>query len=336
MQNRIRGFTTRENSISNVLINQVEIFPSKPEQLDPSAKIDCRAIWDTGSSLTCITPKIVDQLGLQESGITNMVGINGKSEKTSIFIVDVCLPNGVCLLGVDVVVMNLTDDYDVLIGMNIINLGDLAVSNFNGKTVFSFRIPSVESTDFMTTQYRAFTVREDSICGALINQVGISSSNLSKTGQPDPSTKIDYRASWDTGSSRTHITPKIVDQLGLQESGITDLVGANGKSEKTSTFIVDVWLPNGFCIFDENAVLANLASSDYDVLIGMDIINLGDLAISNFNEKTVFSFRIPSVESTDFMTTNNNQNHRPRISGSHRNQPCPCGSGKKSKHCCYS
>ncbi len=37
-----------------------------------------------------------------------------------------------------------------------------------------------------------------------------------------------------------------------------------------------------------------------DVLIGMDVINMGDLAISNFNNQTVFSFRMPSIEKIDF------------------------------------
>ena len=39
-------------------------------------------------------------------------------------------------------------DTDVLVGMDIINKGDFAVSNRNGATSFSFRIPSVENFDF--------------------------------------------------------------------------------------------------------------------------------------------------------------------------------------------
>ena len=36
-----------------------------------------------------------------------------------------------------------------LIGMDIINRGDFAVSNRDGATTFSFRIPSIESFDFV-------------------------------------------------------------------------------------------------------------------------------------------------------------------------------------------
>ena len=41
--------------------------------------------------------------------------------------------------------------------------------------------------------------------------------------------------------------------------------------------------------------------SNCDVLIGMDVITSGDFAVSNHNGKTVFSFRVPSVETTDYV-----------------------------------
>ena len=37
----------------------------------------------------------------------------------------------------------------LLIGMDIIDLGDFAVTNADGITAFSFRIPSVEEIDFI-------------------------------------------------------------------------------------------------------------------------------------------------------------------------------------------
>ena len=41
-------------------------------------------------------------------------------------------------------------------------------------------------------------------------------------------------------------------------------------------------------------------SDEYDVVIGMDVICNGDLAITNQDDKTTFSFRIPSVAEIDF------------------------------------
>ena len=51
--------------------------------------------------------------------------------------------------------------------------------------------------------------------------------------------------------------------------------------------------------------MPNVAQTDLtgiDVLIGMDIINRGDFAVSNRNGKTMFSFRIPSMSDFDFQS----------------------------------
>ncbi len=42
------------------------------------------------------------------------------------------------------------DGLGVLIGMDIIGLGDFAISNHGGKTVFTFRAPSSKVIDFIT------------------------------------------------------------------------------------------------------------------------------------------------------------------------------------------
>ena len=66
-------------------------------------------------------------------------------------------------------------------------------------------------------------------------------------------------------------------------------------------------------------VLGELINTD--VLIGMDIINEGDFAVSNEYGATTFSFRIPSVENFDFAAEDNvdgpsldagNGDHEPR------------------------
>jgi hypothetical protein len=71
------------------------------------------------------------------------------------------------------------------------------------------------------------------------------------------------------------------------------------------------------------------------VLIGMNIINKGDFAITNFQGKTTMSFRIPSKQKIDFVE--GLKTSRPLVKSKlpSRNDPCPCGkSEKKYKHCC--
>lgn len=75
-----------------------------------------------------------------------------------------------------------------------------------------------------------------------------------------------------------------------------------------------------------------LELTGFDALIGMDIIGLGDFVVSSYEGKTAFSFRMPSLHCFDFVE---NTYMLPRNSqkGPSRNAPCPCGSGKKYKHC---
>lgn len=66
-----------------------------------------------------------------------------------------------------------------------------------------------------------------------------------------------------------------------------------------------------------------------DVLIGMDVISMGDFCVSNRNRLTVFSFRVPSIETTDYVRSFNQK----VVGKAGRNDKCPCGSGKKVKDC---
>jgi len=74
-------------------------------------------------------------------------------------------------------------------------------------------------------------------------------------------------------------------------------------------------------------------SPNVDVLIGMDIIGLGDFAVTNKDGKTVFSYRMPSMECIDFVKQKRSGSITPSPPVG-RNAPCPCGSGKKYKKCC--
>jgi hypothetical protein len=42
---------------------------------------------------------------------------------------------------------------DMLIGMDMITEGDFIISNYAGRTVFTFRMPSAHSFDFLEDDY---------------------------------------------------------------------------------------------------------------------------------------------------------------------------------------
>ncbi len=64
------------------------------------------------------------------------------------------LPNQVVVMGIPVA-RGSFGDADVLIGMDVITKGDFAVSNWDGKTSFSFRVPSLGEIDFVKEEDRS-------------------------------------------------------------------------------------------------------------------------------------------------------------------------------------
>lgn len=94
-----------------------------------------------------VTQRVVDELGLQAEGFTNVLHVGGTALEAPQFYINLVVLAGIHFPNLEAVKGNFLDT-DVIIGMDIINRGDFAVSNRNGATSFSFRIPSVEDFDF--------------------------------------------------------------------------------------------------------------------------------------------------------------------------------------------
>ena len=146
----------------------------------------------------------------------------------------------------------------------------------------------------------------------------------------NPSEKIQVNAMWDTGMTKTSITPKVISKLGLKCVSKDRVFFANGESELSDMYKVNIYLPD-FKV--ENVDVGTISPDICDLNIGMNIITRGDFTISNYEGKTTMSFRIPSKSILDFSV----HSYLPPIESPKvsRNAPCPCGSGKKYKHCCY-
>lgn len=181
-------------------------------------------------------------------------------------------------------------------------------------------------------QALAFNLSYDGIVPVLISPVRIQEGFDPKVIQlPVPSKE--YKAIWDTGATKTAITSKVAQECGLKPTGMCKIKTAGGEKD-TYTYFVSVYLPNKVCLPQLRVTQAELAGAD--VLIGMDIISHGDFAVTNHEGKTNMSFRMPSVECIDFVKQ---KPSAVKLGGKilnkvGRNDPCPCGSGKKYKKCC--
>ena len=141
------GFTIKlpNGGIMRVLQSRVNIYI--PNNLAKSS--DISAIWDTGATGSAITKKVVLSLGLIPTGMSRVHTAGGLVTQRT-FTVDIGLPNNVLVQGIVVTEIDaLTGGADALIGMDIITLGDLSITNQNGNTCMSFRMPSLHEIDFV-------------------------------------------------------------------------------------------------------------------------------------------------------------------------------------------
>jgi hypothetical protein len=55
---------------------------------------------------------------------------------------DIMLPDGIVVQNIKAMEIETPSDFDIIIGMNIIRLGDFALRNDHGNTVMTFSLPS--------------------------------------------------------------------------------------------------------------------------------------------------------------------------------------------------
>ena len=88
-----------------------------------------------------ITNSIVLPAVEMKEGEGEIMGIGG-DQTAKTYKVHIGLPNGSLIHDVEVYCSDI-DDYDILIGMDIISLTDFCITNKDNKTRFEFRTPSI-------------------------------------------------------------------------------------------------------------------------------------------------------------------------------------------------
>lgn len=146
-------------------------------------------------------------------------------------------------------------------------------------------------------QPTAFTIKSGA---GLLNQLV----TLVNVVVPNTNNNFQVKAIWDTGATSSVVTDNVVKSLGLVPTGMSNVNTANGPVVQ-NTYIVDIQLPNGITVKDVTVTGASAFSGGCEVLIGMDIISLGDLSITNYRDSTCMSFRIPSLHEIDYVKNPN-------------------------------
>ena len=108
---------------------------------------------------------------------------------------------------------------------------------------------------------------------------------------------VPFKALWDTGATNSVITERVVQECNLVPTGKTFVYGVNGR-HLADTYVISIQL-QGVVLFR----YVRVTEGDFlgaDVLVGMDIINQGDFAVTNRNGQTRFAYRVPSQGGIDF------------------------------------
>lgn len=175
--------------------------------------------------------------------------------------------------------------------------------------------------------FRAFTARAQGLSAAVITQVEVFPAFDPANPPPDLPKPLVIQALWDTGATGSLISPDAAARLGLTTVGSRNVNHAGGAGI-SPVYLVNVRLPNGVGVQGVEAVEFS-SPSHFEFIVGMNIITQGDFAITNVGNRTCVSFRIPSCEEIDYVRVAN----RMLRSATGRNDPCPCGSGRKFKKC---
>jgi hypothetical protein len=148
--------------------------------------------------------------------------------------------------------------------------------------------------------FRSFTQKYQGRTNRIVIPLGITPyfDPADLGGKPPPFKIIEKKALWDTGATNSVITAATAKELNLIPVGSATVNHAGGQS-KTKTYMVNYFLPNNVAI--PGVLVTEMTDSDFNAIIGMDIITMGDLSVTNVNSQTWISFRIPSVQTVDYV-----------------------------------
>jgi hypothetical protein len=180
--------------------------------------------------------------------------------------------------------------------------------------------------------FHACSIKHNGIADRIVTPVKLCQAFDPKHPPDPPHPLHDTNALWDTGATKSVITDATVAALNLVPVGTT-MVNHAGGSSPSNTYLVNFLLPNKVGIAGVMVSQCSDIAGHFGAIIGMDIICRGDFSITNVGNETCMSFRIPSIKTVDYVEEANRLKGIPRLPKVGRNDPCPCGSGKKYKKC---
>ena len=135
------AYTFEHNEIVNVPIVLTTVIGQHSHEI-------VYGLIDTGCSHTCISEELAQKMNLTVVGSDNYIGAD-TIVKCNKYLVGIYIDQDIDCGTLDVGTFKKQNrPEDVLIGMDILNHCDLAITNTNGKTRISISCPSTHTIDF--------------------------------------------------------------------------------------------------------------------------------------------------------------------------------------------
>ena len=113
---------------------------------------------------------------------------------------------------------------------------------------------------------------------------------------PSKEHKERCKALLDTGAGISSISKSLIKELGIIETGFkAPCISSSGNTDLVDTYDVKLFFRDDFHINITKARELLIETEDFRMVIGMDIISLGNFFITNNGGKTVISFELVDI-----------------------------------------
>jgi predicted aspartyl protease len=148
--------------------------------------------------------------------------------------------------------------------------------------------------------FHAFTSKSQTKIREIISDIGVSLPFIEEYIQQSDNRIFRTKALWDTGATNCVVTKLTAKELNLQPISMARVSHAEGIS-LANVYLINIYLPNNLVIPSVRVTECADNTENFGVIIGMDVITMGDFSITNVENKSVFSFRIPSIRTIDYL-----------------------------------
>jgi len=140
---KVYAFTKKYDTVTRVLT-----LPVKISLAGSTGSYETQGIIDTGAICSVVSINLVEKLEGIPFSYQFISTASSHNTLTPLYKASIVLCDKLEITNLTVSDGTLPAGEECLIGMDILSLGDLAVSNFKGKTCISFRIPSLQNIVF--------------------------------------------------------------------------------------------------------------------------------------------------------------------------------------------